>query len=273
MVRTLKRVRGTARKHVGHSAAGRCVSVRRDDTFLVSYPKSGNTWLRFLVGNLFDPSTPVDFLDIERRAPDIYVNSDRTLRRLPDPRFLKSHEYFDPRYGRVLYVVRDPRDVVVSYYRYQVKVDDFGETYSGTRYLQAFLDGKLDQFGSWQTNVGSWVGARSCDDSFCLLRYEDMSASPMRIARELCDFLRLLRSDDEIRTALARSDRERMQELERRQNTQSILLRGTRGDLSFIGKGMESEPVDESDQYLRSSDARQRIENRFGGTMKTLGYA
>src|SRR5881397_1861057 len=97
----------------GRVIAGRRLTVFPDDVFIVSYPRSGNTWTRFLVGNLVYQDEPVTFANIESRIPEIYLFPDRVLRSLPRPRMLKSHECFDPRYQRVIYIVRDPRDVVV----------------------------------------------------------------------------------------------------------------------------------------------------------------
>ena len=96
-------------------APGRDAAVYPDDVFLVSYPKSGNTWMRFLVGNLVFPNDPITFANVERRVPSIYGMSGRKLRLVPRPRYIKSHEPFHSKYQNVIYVVRDPRDVAVSY--------------------------------------------------------------------------------------------------------------------------------------------------------------
>jgi len=67
----------------GRQLAGRGVTVYPDDVFLVSYPRSGNTWARFLLGSLIGGSEPVTFSNIESRIPEIYFNRDRVLRQLP----------------------------------------------------------------------------------------------------------------------------------------------------------------------------------------------
>ena len=262
-----------ARNALGYGPASRLATVRSDDIFLVSYPRSGNTWLRFLVTNLIAPTFATDFVNIESRAPDIYLNSDRALLRLPKPRVLKSHEYFDPRYNRALYVVRDPRDVVSSYYRWHVRSGSIPVLYPGTRFLQRFLDGALDDpYGSWQTHVGSWLGARQQDPTFLLIRYEDMLSALNVLATRLCVFLELTRSDAEITSAVRCSARPRMQELEKTQKASSPLLRGKRTEIPFVGAANHEQPLDKSDEYLRSESARRLIESRFERTMSELGY-
>ena len=72
---------------------GRYLTVLPDDIFIVSYPKSGNTWMRFLIGNLLFQDEPITFSNIELKVPDIYRNNNRKLLKISSPRILKSHEY------------------------------------------------------------------------------------------------------------------------------------------------------------------------------------
>ena len=156
----MKRVWGTAKALLGRvsgSAAGRGLTVYGDDVFLVSYPRSGNTWMRFLLYALLHGDAPSSFANVDHAIPGIYRHADRTLRRLPKPRILKSHEYFDPRYNRVIYLVRDPRDVLLSYYRYHLKLRRIDEGYPPDEYASLFVAGDLDGFGSWAQNAGSWL--------------------------------------------------------------------------------------------------------------------
>src|SRR5258708_8357389 len=86
----------------------RDITIFPDDVFLTSYPRSGNTWTRFLVGNLVYQQEAVTFLNVERLGPDMYKHSHRPLRNLPRPRILKTHEGFDPRYKPIPYIAPAP---------------------------------------------------------------------------------------------------------------------------------------------------------------------
>ena len=55
----------------GTDIAGRNFAVYPDDTLVVSYPRSGNTWTRFLIANLRYPNLEVDFTNIEKLIPDM----------------------------------------------------------------------------------------------------------------------------------------------------------------------------------------------------------
>jgi len=44
-------------------------------------------------------------------------------------RIIKSHEYFDPRSKKVIYIVRDPRDVALSYYDFSRKYRQIDDSY------------------------------------------------------------------------------------------------------------------------------------------------
>ena len=60
------------------------------------YPKSGNTWTRFLIANLLHPSEPATFTNIDRLIPQSEELSKRELDRVPRPRIMKSHQYYRP---------------------------------------------------------------------------------------------------------------------------------------------------------------------------------
>src|ERR1700758_1802385 len=146
---------------MGQLPAGRSLTVFPGDIFLVSYFRSGSTWSRFLFGN-FLQNDPVNFDNVEQLVPMIYNLPDRRLRKLP--RFLKSHECFDPRYRRVIYIVRDPRDVAVSFYFYNLKVRVIPEGYPMDEFVARFVAADVvpyaDRVGCWEDHVLSWLRLR-----------------------------------------------------------------------------------------------------------------
>jgi hypothetical protein len=149
---------------LGTDIAGRDFAIYSDDTFIVSYPRSGNTWTRFLVANLLHPEEDVSFATIERQVPDSEAQSRAQLRRVPRPRFIKSHQYFHPRYRKVVYIVRDPRDVALSYYDFQRKYRHIEDGYPLVRFISDFVAGRMisASWGTWRENVGSCCATKTC---------------------------------------------------------------------------------------------------------------
>src|SRR5664279_2390146 len=107
----IKRLIHETRRALGKTSVGRHFEVFHDDAFIVSFPKSGNTWTRFLIANLLHPEEPANFGNIDRLVPESESLTRNELGRVPRPRIMKSHEYFDARFRKVIYIVRDPRDV------------------------------------------------------------------------------------------------------------------------------------------------------------------
>src|SRR5712675_2194548 len=139
-------VRRVVKFILGKDIAGRDLAVYPDDTFIVSYPRSGNTWTRFLIANLLHSEQPVTFANIEQLIPDCEAMSSRYVKGVARPRIIKSHEYFDPRYKKVIYIVRDPRDVALSYYDFSRKYRHIEDSYPLTSFVSDFVGGKLSSF-------------------------------------------------------------------------------------------------------------------------------
>ncbi|PYV73607.1 MAG: hypothetical protein DMG97_10925 [Acidobacteria bacterium] len=161
---------------LGKDTAERNFAVYPDDTFIISYPRSGSTWSRFLVSNLLHPDIEVSFANIDELLPATSSRSRRALKRMPRPRIIKSHNYFDHRYRNVIYIVRDPRDVVLSEYRFILKGRGIEDNYPIDAFVARFLKGEVSTYGSWKQNVGTWIAARGGSERFLLLRYEDLVA-------------------------------------------------------------------------------------------------
>ena len=251
---------------LGTDIAGRNLKVFPDDIFIASYPRSGNTWTRFLLANLMHPERPVTFSNIETLIPDASALSSRQLKRVPRPRLIKTHEYFEPRYRKVIYLVRDPRDVVLSLYNFRRKYRSVDDSYPIERYVaERFLPGDLDV--SWGEHVGSWLGSRMNRPGFLLLRYEDLLQDPSRELSRLASFLGIAASTERLSQAIERSSANRLRQLEKVEHEAWVTTKGKRVDVPFI-----AEAVAGNWKQKLPEPSVGLIESAWGHLMNTLGY-
>ncbi|MEQ1736114.1 MAG: sulfotransferase domain-containing protein [Rhodoglobus sp.] len=245
---------------------GRALDVRSDDIFIVSYPKSGNTWVRFLIASLLHPESPTDFGNIDVRCPTIYKTTNNELRVLPGPRVLKSHEYFDPRYPRVINVVRDPRDVLVSYF-YYLRRKGSVDADSIERFAEKFMTGRLNDFGTWHENVSSWLAARGERDGFLLVRYEDLLRDGVGELARIAEFLGHRRAPQQLGVIVEQCSFDSMRESETRTGAQSRHLNSKRNDIGFVREGKSGGWKTELPVEVSS-----RLEQSWGSLIERLGY-
>lgn len=256
-------------KHVlGKDRAGRDFAVFPDDTFIVSFPRSGNTWTRFLIGNLVQPSDAITFLNVERVIPDTSsLLSKSYLKSIPRPRILKSHQHFDPRYKKVIYIVRDPRDVVLSHYNWQRKRREIGDQYPLERYISRFIAGDLAGWGSWGEHALSWLAPRYNSPDFLLLRYEAMLADPLRELGKVAPFLGIEATPETLATAVERSSADNMRKMEKTQGDEWVSTKGRRKDIPFVGKAKQG-----GWQSQLPESSVEEMESAWGPLMMTFGY-
>lgn len=229
----IKHFINATKRALGHTSPGRYFEVFDDDTFIVSFPKSGNTWTRFLIANLLHPEEPADFGNIDRLVPESEGLTRNQLARVGRPRIMKSHEYFDARFRKVIYIVRDPRDVAVSQFHFLRKRRRIGDDYSIEQFVTRLVAGETCDYGSWGTNVASWLVTRQNSPGFLLLRYEDMVAQTGAELTRIAAFLEMRATPDQVARAVERSSADQMRKMEGANATASV-TKNTRQDVPFV---------------------------------------
>lgn len=256
-------------KHLfGLHHPGRNLKVYPDDVFIVSYPKSGNTWTRFLIANLIYPEKNPDFSNINALLPDPEAVTKRELERTARPRFIKSHQYFDPRFQKVIYIVRDPRDVVLSEYYFDIKRQAIAEDFPLPQFVSRFVRGEINHpHGTWGENAATWFYTRNGDPRFLLVKYEDLQSRAMEEMGKIANFLGVPADQERLAFAIEQSSAKRMRELEQKQAHLWSSTRETRKDMPFVRSakagGWRAELPEAS---------VAEIESAWGGLMREMGY-
>lgn len=263
----IKHLIAGTRRAFGWNRPGRDLVVFPDDVFLVSFPKSGNTWTRFLVANLLYPESHPNFGNINELIPDPEALSKRQLAHIARPRVIKSHQYFDPRYPRVVYIVRDPRDIVLSRYHFHRKRRLIDDDAPLEPFVDDFLADSTSPYGSWKENVSSWLATRSGTDTFLLLRYEDMVAQTRSELARVANFLGVPANPDRIDQAVQNSSADKMRLLEKEQYEKWSTTKDTRRDVAFVRAAKSGGWRSELPEPLV-----QKIEAAWGPLMRHLGY-
>ena len=264
----MRRILSAAKGLVRRGVAGRNFNALPDDTFLVSYPKSGNTWARFLIANLLHPDHPVTLISADRLIPGVDGQSQEYFDRLPRPRVIKSHYPFDPQYKRVIYIVRDPRDVVLSQYHYQRKRRVLPDDYPLEKFVARFLAGEVCPYGSWADNVCSWLATRADKPAFLCIRYEDLRQDTEPYVTKLARFLEVKHDPGLIRQAVERSSVKRMRELEKTEAHLWDSTKDTRKDISFLRNATSGEW-----RGKLPPSCVEELEGKWGNIMRNLGYS
>ena len=265
----LEKIRRCVSIVLDRRGADRGLTVFPDDVLIVSYPRSGNTWFRFLIANLLS-TDPASFGNIERIVPDIYTNSDVQLLGMPRPRILKSHEPFTPLYRSVVYLIRDPRDVAVSLFHYNVKVRALEPDFPLDRFIDQFIDSasEVNRFGTWGEHVRTWIAAERTPEHFVIIRYEDLLADAPSQLRRICNVLGIPGDDARIQRAVQLSDAQQMRASEKEHHDRWASTKGSRKDKQFVRKAKEGSWREELPPQLADCIAR-----RWPDLMERFGYA
>ncbi|XP_078000220.1 sulfotransferase 1A2-like [Glandiceps talaboti] len=224
--------------------------VRQDDVWLITFAKSGTSWLEDIVNQIhvrcgvlekYDPNADnspyVEFHVLDKPNHQILAEA-------PSPRLMTSHlqpcllpPQLSEKKPKVIYVARNPKDVVVSfmYHINKVPVNEHYETFQD--FVEDFKAGKLI-FGEWPSHVLYWWKKRD-EENVLFLKYEDMKKDLESAVRSIVTFLGHPLTDDVIREIARETSIEATKQ--RKIIPKSLLLKGfgiERKQSPFLRKGI-----------------------------------
>ncbi|XP_028836408.1 sulfotransferase family cytosolic 2B member 1-like isoform X1 [Denticeps clupeoides] len=170
---------------------------RDDDVFIITYPKSGTTWMQEIVPSLLSGGdlTAVTTLPNWDRVP--WLEEKRAalyLKQRPSPRIIVSHMPFHlmpPSFlsskVKAIYVTRDPRDVLVSSFYFHQMASFLDDPGTFDEFIEKFLNGEV-LFGKWTDHMKSWQKA-DIGNKIMYVTYEAMIKDLKGVIGSLSRFL------------------------------------------------------------------------------------
>jgi len=274
--------------------------------WLASYPKSGNTLLRSILGTYFFstdgffdfkytyliPQFPkteffskagIDVLNDELILKN-YIKAQETINSENKKiKFLKTHSKFFYSNGYHftnwqnslcgIYIVRDPRNVVKSYAHHsQLTIEET---------LEAMINIKQTLFktkencetilGSWNSNYNSW---KTLGKKVLIVKYEDLvlkkKTTLLKIFRFLENFgFNILNLNmQKLNKSIKTTNFENMQKLEKKKTFKESMLDPKTGEkIPFFNLGIKNDWRLDLDDRIK-----MKIENAFRKEMEELGY-
>jgi len=238
------------------------------DVFLTCYPKSGSTWLRFMVLEvLTGENSEFENVNCSIRPVGDHFQSPALLP--GGGRFIGTHESYRAAYRKVVYLVRDIRDVVLSGFARERLM---GIEWDLDQYLHKLMAGRK-RHGSWHAHVLSYLDSGLAESGELLVvRFEDLRLRTEETLTSVIRFLGVRPEREGIRRAIENNSLQAMRVKEDRAHEQPrrILRRpymGTGDDNRFVRKGAvggwRGELTAEQIRY---------IEEHCGQTLLRLGY-
>jgi len=166
--------------------------IEDTDRFIVSYPRSGQTWLRSLIAHVRFANKNWMLSHVDTVIPDFRRTTKEQRRHMPRPRLFKSHEFYNYRYKNVLYLIRDPRAVAYSQWNWRRRMRVGHQwRYEGPfdiKFIEAFVDGRIFP-GSWDKHVYKWNNWVS--GKFTVVKYEDIYEDTENLLIKICKWLKI----------------------------------------------------------------------------------
>ena len=187
----------------------------KNDAFIASYPRSGNTWLRFVLFDVLVSGQSSGFDEVNHIIPDVGLHKPAIPLLPGEGRLIKTHEPFQKEYRKAIYLVRDARDVVLSEFAYQKALgwieDDFD------MFIHQFVRGEVNPFSAWHEHVPNWIDSPLARSSnFLLIKFEEMRRNTEGTVAQVLNFLGVDVEPQVIVNAIANNTVKKMQEKEQR---------------------------------------------------------
>ena len=275
--------------------------------WLASYPKSGNTMIRSLLSSYFFSKDGIFEFDLIKNINQFptnvffrkfgfetknnmemvknYIKVQESFNKKDEVQFLKTHSSLfnidnnhftnlDCSLG-VIYIVRDPRNVVSSFARhFSCSIKEASSTMINGHTIGTDTDGYGVQYtGSWRYNFNSWKSFKS-QKKYLLIKYEDLVNNTEETFLEIFNFINRLSKSNfivnkkKLFNVLKSCDFELLKKKEANEGfIEAPIDKNSKKEISIFNIGKKN-------NYNKSLDLniRREIESSFQKEMEELEY-
>ncbi|XP_029928314.1 amine sulfotransferase-like [Myripristis murdjan] len=173
------------------------LEIRDTDVFVITYPKSGTIWLQQILrlietrGDIPDSanmmnSDCVPWIELVGKVKEFIT--------APSPRLRVTHLQYkfmplalSQKKGKVIYVARNPKDVLVSYFYFHKLATMLETPENFSIFFEKFIRG--DVFGGcWFEHIKSWYSHKD-DMNILFITYEEMVQNLHLVVKKISSFL------------------------------------------------------------------------------------
>ncbi|GFY73932.1 sulfotransferase 1E1 [Trichonephila inaurata madagascariensis] len=175
------------------------------DILVVSFPKTGTTWLQEIIYSILNGVDETLSQSLEDRFPylEFMYPGLKSIQKMEGQRLIKTHlpysllpEDIHKKNVKILYIMRNPKDVVVSYYHFvrMMTVSDYSGNFEN--FFQEFLSDKVPYGPLWKHYQEMWDHLNEAN--ILILFYEDLHKDIQGAIKKIATFLDRDVSDEEI---------------------------------------------------------------------------
>jgi hypothetical protein len=237
--------------------------VSANDFVMAGYPKSGNTWMQNLLAGLIY-GIDTKYLP-DRLTQELIPDLDYKLfyKRCSANMCFKTHDFPSPLYKNVIHLIRDPRDVMASYYAMA-----FGRGKISDQ-KKMIVDGENLLFGTWADHTKLWKD-NPYNANLLVIKYEDLLTDPFDQLRNIAQFMNIDRSDELIQRVISGNSLSMMKTKEKDLGFDKAFIRpeNWKEGHTFVRSGQQGAGKKELDQDMISY-----IEKQAHEFMEFYGYS
>ncbi|UYV68937.1 hypothetical protein LAZ67_6001702 [Cordylochernes scorpioides] len=251
-----------------------------DDIIVTSYPKTGSNWTQYLIYLILNKGEPCEsYEEFKKNFAFLEKDGGDMIKNLNKPRIIMSHLPFNkiPKSDKAkyIYVVRNPKDVLVSYYYFCNFMVETQLTFN--QFFDRFIDGNIF-WGDYFEHVKEWYKHRD-EPNVLMISYEEMKTDTKKIVLQLAKFLgndheKALLDDSNILEAIVKNSSVeeckkvmQMEKMLKPEEIEDINVSEGQQNFTFVRKGI----IGDWKTHL-SSEQNEIINEKANKTLSGIDY-